>query len=899
LLETKFYKAPLRPDLVARPHLHTRLSALLQPGCRLALVSAPAGFGKTTLVSSWADVCECHVTWLSLDETDNEPSRFWSYIATAFNVLADGLGDALLTSVRVQQSLHMETLLVDLINRLSNLSVPAVLVLDDYHFISDPGIHEDLLFLIQHLPPSIHLVIVTRSNPPWPLARLRSSGQMIELRTRDLRFTADEVDTFLREVMALPLSPAAVAVLNHRTEGWITSLHLAVLSLRGSQDTDAFVSSFSSSHRFILDYLIEEVLGRQAPDVVSFLLQTSILDRMSASLCDAVTGRKDALQLLSMLEAENLFVVPLDDHRHWYRYHHLFADLLRTRLQQTRGNEVAELHIRASAWYHRVGLIPEALHHALVGGDVERAAHVVEGNIMALLDHGELKTLAEWLDKLPGDVTLTHPWLCLARAWVLVYTGEYERASTFLACAETIQLDYERLGRIDEARHIAGHIMAGRAYQIAYQRDFQKSADLSAEALTLLPMEDATTRCFASLLRSALLRRMGVLETADEILDQALHNEFLPPDSHTAVLARCNLGILRRVQGRLHEVAAIFRRIISENATILVKSSDYLPPATLALAYLGLAEVHHEWNDLTTAEQLVREGIDRAERWGSAEMLSGAYLHLARILQASGNEVGMRTALENMLDITQANLPSMIPVAQSDCAAILLSFGDVKAAISWAESCGLNYDDDFDLQDRQMYIVLARVLQEQGQFEQDEILVSRLVEGAVRIGAVSDLIQILAIQALLKDAQGNTLQAFADLDRAFALAEPEGFIRIFLDLGPQMIDLLRKARVAGLSKRYVDVLLAAESIPAAEQEDVLVPETTTQSPSQAGLIEPLSERELQVLRFLRSSMTNAEIADHLYVSVNTVRSHIQHVYEKLDVHRRFDAVETAKKLGLL
>ena len=899
LLETKFYRTPLRPDLVARPHLLSRLDALLQPGCRLALVSAPAGFGKTTIISAWLDICECPVAFLSLDEADNEPVRFWSYVLTAFDTLTDGVGDAMIAALQSQQPPPIETLLTDLINKLNHLPFPAVFVIDDYHHVTDSGIHAGLYFLLQHLPPRLHLVIVTRSDPPWPLARMRGSGQIIELRTRDLRFSTDEVSTFLRDVKKLPLSPSAIAALDRRTEGWIASLQLLSLSLNGREDASAFVNSVSTSHHFIVDYLMQEVLERQSPDAASFLLQTSILDRICAPLCNAVTARDDASQMLKLFEADNVFIVSLDDQRRWYRYHHLFADLLRSRLKHTRTGEIADLHLRASAWYHRAGLIPEALHHALAGGDFEQAARVVEGNLMAMLDHGELKTLTEWLDKLPEDVAQAHPWLCLARAWVLVYAGEPDRAPVYLDCAERIQSDYERLGRINEARHIAGHVMAARAYQIAYQRDFQRSVDFCGEALALLPVTDAMTRCFAALLCSALLRRMGKLGNAAEILDEALHNPFLPAGSHTAVLARCNLGILRRVQGRLHEAAAIFSSIIAENTQTSVKSVDHLPPATLGLAYMGLSEVHLEWNDLKTADVLAGEGVDHGESWGSVDMLSGAYLHLARICQAAHNETGMRAALRKMLDFTREKLPNMVSTAESDCAGILLSSGDVQGAIAWADKCGLHFDDDYDFQDRKMYIILARVLLEQGQFMEAEVLLSGLREAVDHVGALSDLIRILAVQALLNDAQDNTSEAFQNLDRALGLAEQEGFMRCFLDLGARMLDLLRKFRAAQRHHPYVDVLITAESIPVAKQEVSSLSDSTTPSAVQGELIEPLSERELQVLRLLRSSMTNAEIADHLYVSVNTIRTHIRNIYEKLGVHRRLDAIASAEKLGIL
>jgi LuxR family maltose regulon positive regulatory protein len=655
LLTTKLYIPPIRLDpstglrasLVPRPRLIERLNQglLRQDGGfarKLTLISAPAGFGKTTLLSAWTQQWVCPVAWISLDTGDNDPARFWTYVIAALQTIHKGVGESIPVALQSPQPPLIEGLLTDLINEVAQVSDPFALVLDDFHVITHQLIHDGLTFLLNNVPPSIHLVLSSRADPPWPLARLRARRAMAELRARDLRFTSTEAASFLNEVMKLNLSPEEVAALEERTEGWIVGLQMAALSMRGRNDLSGFISAFSGSHRYILDYLVEEVLNQQSPDVQEFLLKTSILNRMSAPLCNAVMGGERARltprsevfgehEILTQLERANLFLIPLDDERRWYRYHHLFADLLRNRLGQLYPDQVPALHRRASAWYEGQGQIVEAVGYALAAGDIPLIERLVAENALAVIYHGELATVVRWLDALSDDVMRARPRLCVTYAWALAYAGQLDKVEPLLHDAEKALTEPE------------GHIAAIRAYVAALKGDIIHAAELAREALDRLPETDLTAR-------------------------------------------------------------------------------------------------------------------------------------------------------------------------------------------SWT--------------------------------------------------------------ALVLQAQGEKDQALAALERALSLAEPEGYVRVFISEGAPMGQLLRQAAVRGIKLDYVSRLLAALDNEVADGRRI---SSSTPSP----LVEPFSEREMEVLRLLITHLSSTEIAQALFIATSTVRSHIKNIYAKLNVHSRKEAVERAQDLGLL
>jgi len=734
-----------------------------------------------------------------------------------------------------------------------------------------------------------------------PLARLRGRGQLTELRAADLRFTPDEAAAFLNDVMGLGLSTEDIAALDARTEGWIAGLQMAAISMQGRKDVTGFIKAFSGSHRFVLDYLVEEVLNQQSPTVQEFLLKTSILERMTAPLCDAVLeigGRRleissgqdqpptsdlqspisnyqsSSQQVLEQLEAANLFIVPLDDERRWYRYHHLFADLLRSRLGQTWPDQSPVLHRRASEWYEQKGLIAEAVSHALAAGDVERVAHLVEGNALAMLDHGELTTLMKWLDALPDEIVRSRPWLCIAHAWVLAYTGQLDSVESYLRDAE------QTLDGFDD--HVVGHIAAIRAYISFLRSELSHAAELARQALECLPERDLTARGFAALILGSVLRVSGDPVAAVRVLTEAIDISQATGDSHVAVLAFCSLARVLVTQGRLHQAATA-----CQDALQLVNEygGQRLPFA--GYAYTRMSGVLREWNELETATRYAKEGVRLCEQWGLADVLMTGYVELAGTLQAIGNADGAIDAIKKAKKTASTQSVLAVDSIESIEAQLRLAQGDVVAASLWAQKSGLSTDDEFGFQQAFRYLMLARVCIAQGRLEEALRLLARLLEVAEAAGAIGYVIEILVLQALALQAQGKMDQALTPLERALSLAEPEGYVRTFIDEGAPMGELLRQAAAQGIAVDYVNALLTAlES--EAKTKDV-----------HSSLIEPLSERELEALRLLATGLSNKEIAQTLIIAVGTVKQHLKSIYGKLQVHNRTEAASRARDLGLL
>jgi len=556
LLQTKLYIPPIRREVVPRLRLIERLNASLRR--KLTLVSAPAGFGKTTLLSEWIHAIGARqaagretiqsaaspfspplssplrVAWVSLDKDDNDATRFLFYLIAALQTNETNVGEGVLMALQSPQPPPVESVLTDLINEVIDIPGHIVLILDDYHLITAQPIHEALTFLLNHLPPQLHLILSTRADPPLPLVRLRGRGQLNELRATDLRFSPTEAAAFLNDVMGLGLSAEEIAALDARTEGWIAGLQMAALSMQGREDVSGFIKSFSGSHRFILDYLVEEVLDQQSSDIRGFLLRTSILERMSAPLCDAITGRANSQTILAQLEQNNLFLNHLDDERHWYRYHHLFADLLRKRLGATQPDILPALHLHASEWYEKSGLTAEAVNHALAIDDVERVSRLIAGNAFAMMDHGELATLVARLDALPEEMIKSQPWICVARAWAFIYAGQMDALEALLLDAEEA-LWKVPTNDISFDEPIAGHIVSIRAYSIALKGNMPRAAALAREALVYLPEQDLTARGWTASLLANALRWSGDLTGANQAFAEASTISQMAGHNHVAV----------------------------------------------------------------------------------------------------------------------------------------------------------------------------------------------------------------------------------------------------------------------------------------------------------------------------------------------------------------------------
>lgn len=949
LLATKLYVPPLRGERVARPRLTGRLA--LGRDRKLTLLSAPAGFGKTTLLAEWirsegAGAPE-GFAWLSLDAEDNDPLRFWTYFLAAMRTIpflrTAGLGTATAEALRSIDSAPLmaappwEALLSVLVNDIADAGRPFVLVLDDFHLITEPQIHTGLTFLLENLPPAeqgMHLVVAGRADPPWPLARMRARGQVAEVRAADLRFTLEETALFLNDVSGLSLSPEDVLSLDGRTEGWIAGLQMAVLSMKGrratgaERDLSSFVAELSGSHRYVLDYLVEEVLDQQPADVQEFLLRTSVLERLTAPLCDAVwelesgAGQRAAgasQRMLEHLEAANLFLLALDDERRWYRYHPLFADLLRRRLSLRIGPEgVTRLHLQASAWFEQSDLAVEAVSHALASGDAERLAHLVEHNALAALFQGQRATALRWLEALPEEMVRSRPWLCLAYAWVMASSGQWDMVESLLTSAECSSRVWEtgcRGGEAEpgtpararpaEARRLAGHLLALQAYLTGIRGDVDTARELARSALACVPAEDRALRSFAATLLGSTLRLSGDLAGAERVWSEALAESRLAGDAQSMVVLLGSLASLQLVRAQLRRSAATSRQVL-DLAREQSGRGAWLYPL-LGTTHSRLSMIYLEWNDRPLAVDHAREGLRLSALWGHLEALATGHLALAWALQAAGDPEGALAAAHKAGELSDRLSGWYRGLAESERIRICLAQGNQDAAVRWAEACGL--DGAVLAFDRvREYLLLARVWVLTGRAEEALELLSRLLVSAEAAGATKDVVEALVVRALALQSKRDVEGALASLERALAITEPEGHIRTYVGEGAAMKSLLQRAASRGFAPAYTGRLLAAFPALGAGGTEPVAQGTLVgkgEPPASAGaalpfpLVEPLSEREMEVLRLLDTSLSVPEIADRLVVSPSTVRSHVKSVYGKLGAHNRLQALEYARELKLL
>ncbi len=965
LLTTKLHIPPLRRSLVRRSRLLERLSEGLDR--RLTLVSAPAGFGKTTLLVEWVgdlqgtDSPPVKVAWLSLDAGDDDPARFFAYLSAAIQRAQDGTDRSDGQSFELAGSYALEPHLVHLINQVARQPYKLLLVLDDYHLITSQAIHGAVAFLIEHLAENMHLVLATRGDPPLPLARLRARGDLHELRQSDLRFTAAEAAAFLNDIARLELSLEDVAALEARTEGWIAGLRMASLAAQGWKADDArglsrSIQNLTGSHRFILDYLVEEVLDQQTPAVQRFLLETSILERLTGPLCDAVrfgtakspstsdeaavrfgtakspstsdeaaarSGPESPSQIdadlglrrepvdvprpefdiqspsqpiLQYLEAENLFIVPLDDERRWYRYHRLFADLLRKRLQQTYGSPAPALHRRASEWYEQQGLMAEAIDHALAAKDDVRAATLIDAGVEATFARSEIVTILRWVEKLPDELVRGHPTLCFYHAWALLMSGRsldtVERDLLDITCEQ------DGAPPCDE---MAGRVAALRAYSLLLQGDMPRAAEMCAQALDTLPEGDQFLR--GTMVWVSSLARLfdGRLQDGSQELGELARMGQELGNLLIAVTALCYQARLQSRQGQLYRAKEILER-----ALLLAtdRQGRRLPIASEPL--IGLGELQREWNCFDAAVDDLTEAIELANQWSEVAALD-AYGPLARIKRATGDWAGAQEAIETARSLALRSESTELDdhVVELQHGHLLVAQGDLEGARRWAERRGLDPDvptalpigPDEPFAERRLRKyelgVLARLFLLGDQTAEALVLLELLLAEARSLDRTDLIINFQILRALAFQSAGEYRDAMSSLAEALSLAEPGNYVRVFVDEGPAMAALLRRAASRGVSPTYNARLLEAFEGSGA------VPQDEWQHPRPQPLIEPLSEREMDVLRLLASGMSNPEIAESLYIAVSTVRSHCKSIYAKLDVHKRWDAVQRAQELGLL
>jgi LuxR family transcriptional regulator, maltose regulon positive regulatory protein len=941
LLSTKLQVPPPRRNLVARPRLIELLDRAAGEALhsKLTVLSAPAGFGKTTVLSEWVQSIQARgaptaeIAWISLDEGDNDPARFAGYLFAALaSVDEQKSGAGLDVSERGAVSLQ-ESHLTWLINEIAARPHNLLLILDDYHLITARAIHDGLTFLVEHAPPNFHLLLATRADPPLPLPRLRARGHLAELRQSDLRFSTEEAAAFLNRVMGLDLPAHDVAALEARTEGWIAGLQMAALAMqaRGQEPSGSthaeFIRAFTGSDRFVLDYLTEEVLQHQPEGVKDFLLCTSVLERMCGPLCDALLevwkggklvdwdGQPSNLpvlkpsNLLAHFDSANLFIVPLDHERRWYRYHRLFADLLRRRLLQAAPELVPALHARASLWYEQEGLVAEAIEHALAAGEFDRAANLVEASVEETFMRSEVTTFLRWVERLPQQAIRTRPTLGYFHAWALLMSGR--PMAGIEERLEEIARDHVPSG---SPGSMAGRLAALRAYYSVFQVDMRRAVELCHQALQHLPEDELFLRSVMAWILSLARLHDGDLHDGTQTLKELASKGQAAGNRLIAVMALCQQAKLQVRQGHLHLARQTYERAL-EAATDA--AGRRLPIASEAL--IGLGELEREWNHLDAAVHHLTVGIELANEWSELAALD-AYTPLARIRLALGDVAGARAAIEAARRIAERSQVTRVDdlIVELQEAYFSIKQGDVASAVAWAHRRGLfaarasepspDPDPQQDLLNDRLHkyerIVLARLFLLQARTGEALDTLESLLTLARSLERIDLLVEIQVLRALACDQAGLHAQAMDALAEALSLAEPGGQVRNFLDEGEALRALILDARswiAEGRSQissgerdrliEYVDRLLAG--FPGPFPSD-LVPIQNQESGQ-----DPLSERELDVLRLLATGMSNPEIADELIVAVSTVRSHCKSIYGKLDVHSRWDAVRRGQELDLI
>jgi len=888
---------------------------------KLTLISAPAGFGKTTLVSEWVAGYQRPVAWLSLDEGDNDPTRFLAYLIAALQTLAESkvegiaanIGEGVLATLQSPQPLRVEAVLTPLINEIDTIPDSIILVLDDYHVIESSQIDDVLNFLLENLPPQLHLVIATREDPHLPLARLRSRDQLTELRVADLRFTSSEAAEFLNQVMDLNLSAEEVATLESRTEGWIAGLQLAALSMRGREDIPGFIRAFAGDNRYIVDYLVEEVLLRQLERVRNFLMQTSILDRLSGPLCDSVTGQEDSRGMLEALERGNLFVVPLDNQRQWYRYHHLFSDVLHAHLQKVQPDQVPTLHRRASEWYEQNSQPSYAVRHALAVDDFERVAGITELTWQAMDNSFQSTTRLGWVKKLPDELIRARPVLSTQYAWALWMGGELEASEARLVDAERWLVTTGDMSAwpegspdgmvvVDEEqfRTLPARIALARAYNAEAQGDVSGTVKYAELALILTPEEDHLGRAQATVSLGFTHWASGDLEVAHKAIADWIKSMQKVGNIVFVIASTFALADIMVAQGRLHEAVIEYKQSLQ-----LASEQDEHVQRVIAHLYLGLAMLYHEMGDQEAAAQHLLKSRELGEQSTLPDWPNRWCLAQAQLKQAGGDLEAALDLLDEAKRLYVRNtLPDIRPI-EALKARVYVRQGRLPKALAWVHERGLSINDELSYLREFEHITLARVLiaEYKGSRAEHPVLqaiglLERLLNAAEEGRRMGSVIDILVMQALAHQAQGNIPLALAPLERALTLAEPEGYVRIFVDEGPPMEELLKRLKVKDeMIMEYVRKLLAAfadkEFYPFGSAQDK--PSSLSPQP----LVDPLSERECEVLKLLTTELSGPEIAKELMVSMNTIRTHNKNIYSKLGVNSRRDAVKQAKELKLI
>jgi LuxR family transcriptional regulator, maltose regulon positive regulatory protein len=896
LLATKLHMPASRPDLVPRPRLTARLDEGLAGG--LVLVCAPAGYGKTVLLADWIQRARSPAGWLSLDAGDNDPARFWRHAVAALDRARPGIGDRVAPLLGPPAPSSFQGLVTALINELAAEpgDVEALLVLDDYHVIGSRQVHESLAFLLEHRPARLFVVLAGRSDPPLPLARLRARGQLTELREAELRFTPAEAAELLQRV-APTLPDASVTALATRTEGWAAGLQLAALSLRGQDDAAAFVAAFTGSHRYVLDYLAEEVLERQDKQLRTFLLETSVLGRLSGPLCDAVTGRDGSQALLEEAERAGLFLIPLDEVRGWWRYHHLFADLLRARLQEEQPGRVTQLHRAAAAWYSGHQLADDAIGHATAAGEMLWAARIIEQHFdMVYNMRGEAATIHRWLSVLPADLVRSRPRLLLAQALMAATSGHLKVAEPLLDAVECAPPDWAdepfepTVGvAVSLLINVPALTTLHRSYIAQLRSDAEATAAFATQALADIKPEERLLNVTAHALLAVAEWLRGRLMEAERAFASSVTGWRETGQLMMTAWGWYQLVLIQRAQGRLDAAVLTCQQALDT----LVTSGR--PLAAAGPSYAVLAEIAYQRDDLDLALRHVTEGIALCRQFVYTTPLANGLAALAMIRQATGDPAGALAAMTEAEQASSGPAGLLNPVL-AQRARLLLAQGDLAGAARFAHDNGLGPDDEPDYARESGHLVLARILLAQDRSGQALALLDRLHAAAAAQDRVDGLIEAGALRALALAAAGDETGAVTALAEALLLACPQGYMRVFADEGPPMAALLGRLVAAQRAGQ------AAAGVPLgylARLQRAFNSGQPAPDPVSSGIIDPLTGRELEVLRMLAAGRSNQAIARELVVTLDTVKKHVGHLLGKLGASNRTEAVARARELSLI
>ena len=891
LLSTKLLAPTHRATLVSRRRLFEALDQSLAH--KVTIVSAPAGFGKTTLVGEWIKQRNIPTAWLSLDDNDNDPIRFLLYFIKALQTINTNIGETALEILQSPQAQINEPLLITLVNEIG-LAIPGetVLVVDDYHLAETPQINEIVYFLLNRLPPSLHILIVSRSDPSLPVALLRGRGELNELRQDALRFTTEEAAEFFNRVKRLQLTENQVGALVARTEGWISGLQMAAGSIQGNESIPAFIESFTSSNRYIFDYLIEEILNRQPENIQGFLLDTSILGRLTGDLCNVVTNQIDSQTTLDYLERTNLFILPLDKDRQWYRYHHLFADLLQKQLLQKHPDIIGKLHKRASLWFTKEGFSEEAITHALATKDFEFAADILEQNILVMMGRGERLSLIEkFFGKLPEEFVRSRPVLSVQQIWGMAFSGRLDEA-------EERFREIESHPGIDKNKEISGQIALIQALIANIRGDMESAILLAHQADELLPEKDVVVRGMIPYILGNGYLVTGKLNEAEQACEQIKQFGIKTNSLWTKTVAYHRLAQIKKLRGHLKEAQALSEELLQFAA--LRKAEQY---GFLCGIYFELGDVLRECNNLDFARKIVTKGLNHAETWEIPTDLVSGYITLARICLAQSDLEGASDAIRKAKKIREmGNIFRVTQTKLETCQVQMwLKQGSLSDASDWADEIEARLNDfdqgkDFDFVNEMEFIGLARVWIAMGIKGKNKSdlnkaihLLSRLANCAQESQRFYRLIEILVLQTIVFDHLGDEEKAFEVLEKSISLAQPEGCMRLFLDEGRPMQSILYRAQKKVICLPYAKILFGALNDEIGEFPDSTSP----------ILPERLSDREIEVLMLLPTKLTAAEMAEKLIVAKSTVDTHIKHIYSKLGVSRRMEAIQRAKEMGLL